>query len=90
MMLKKVCAMLVAGLLAGNVWADESSLKKTIESTYPKVRVQSVTKTPFNGLYEVFLDGQIIYTDEKFSYLITDGRLIDPGGFQFVAAGAGG
>jgi thiol:disulfide interchange protein DsbC len=78
MMLKKVCGMLIAGLLAGNAWADESSLKKTIESTYPKVRVQSVTKTPFNGLYEVFLDGQIIYTDEKFSYLITDGRLIDP------------
>lgn len=77
-MLKLTMAMLVAGMMTANAWADEASLKKTIEATYPKVRVQSITKTPYTGLYEVFLDGQIIYTDEKLSFLIVEGRLIDP------------
>jgi thiol:disulfide interchange protein DsbC len=77
-MLKLTMAMLAAGMMTANAWADEASLKKTIEATYPKVRVQSITKTPYTGLYEVFLDGQIIYTDEKLSFLIVEGRLIDP------------
>lgn len=77
-MMKKVFGLALAMLLSGSVFADEVSLRKTIETTYPKVRIESVTKTPYAGLYEVFLDGQIIYTDEKFSFLIADGRLIEP------------
>jgi len=77
-MLKHTMALIVAGMMTANAWADEATLKKTIEATYPKVRVQSITKTPYAGLYEVFLDGQIIYTDEKLNFLIVEGRLIDP------------
>lgn len=77
-MWKKLTGILLAALLAGNAWADEASLRKAIEAAYPKMHVQNVTKTPYNGLYEVFLDGQIIYTDEKFSFLIVEGRLVDP------------
>ncbi len=58
--------------------ADEASLKKTIEAAYPKFKVDSVVKTPVAGLYEVFMGGQIIYTDDKFSFLIAEGRLVDP------------
>jgi thiol:disulfide interchange protein DsbC len=58
--------------------ADEASLKKAIEVAYPKFKVESVTKTPFSGLYEVYMAGQIIYTDEKMSFLIAEGRLVDP------------
>lgn len=77
-MLKRTMVALLAGVMAATAWADEASLKKTIESTYPKVKIQSITKTPFAGLYEVFLDGQIIYTDEKLTFLIVEGRLVDP------------
>ena len=77
-MWKKLTGILLAALLAGSAWADEASLRKTIETAYPKMHVQSVAKTPYAGLYEVFLDGQIIYTDEKFSFLIAEGRLVDP------------
>lgn len=73
--------LIVAGLmLAFNpmVRADEASVKKAVESAYPKFKVESVTKTPFAGLYEVFMAGQIIYTDEKMTYLIAEGRLVDP------------
>ena len=59
-------------------FADEASLKKLVETAYPKFKVDSVTKTPYAGLYEVFMGGQIIYTDEKLTFLIAEGRLVDP------------
>lgn len=68
-------AMLISTLSS---FADEASIKKSIEAAYPKIKVDSVTKTPYAGLYEVFMGGQIIYTDEKFSFLIAEGRLVDP------------
>lgn len=58
--------------------ADEVSLKKAVEAAYPKFKVESVVKTPYSGLYEVFMGGQIIYTDEKLTFLIAEGRLVDP------------
>jgi thiol:disulfide interchange protein DsbC len=77
-MTKKLTGILLATLLSGSVLADEASLLNAIEAAYPKVHVESVTKTPYAGLYEVFLDGQIIYTDEKFNFLIAEGRMIEP------------
>ncbi len=71
----------LAGLLmVASTWAvaDEASVKKAIESAYPKFKVDSVVKTPYGGLYEVFMGGQIVYTDEKASFLIAEGRLVDP------------
>lgn len=67
-------------LLSGqvSVIADEASVKKAVEGAYPKFIVESVTKTPFAGLYEVFMAGQIIYTDDKMTFLIAEGRLVDP------------
>lgn len=58
--------------------ADEASLKKAIEAAYPKFSVESVVKTPYGGLYEVFMAGQIIYTDEQLTFMIAEGRLVDP------------
>ncbi len=58
--------------------ADEASLKKAVEAAYPKFKVDSVVKTPYAGLYEVFVGGQIIYTDEKLTFIIAEGRLVDP------------
>lgn len=77
-MLKRAMGFLLTTMLAAHAWADEATLKKAVEAAYPKIKVQSVTKTPFPGLYEVFVDGQIIYTDEKFNYMLVEGRLIDP------------
>jgi hypothetical protein len=38
--------------------------------------VQSVTKAPFAGLYEVVLDGEIVYTDSKVEYFF-GGNIFD-------------
>lgn len=69
-------ALLLLGQVS--VIADEASVKKAVEGAYPKFKVESVTKTPFAGLYEVFMAGQIIYTDDKMTFLIAEGRLVDP------------
>jgi len=48
-------AALLAISITGVSVADEASLKKAIEAAYPKFKVDSVTKTPYPGLYEVFM-----------------------------------
>ena len=76
----KLSGLLGLSLLALSQFAvaDEASLKKAIEAAYPKFKVESITKTPYAGLYEVFMGGQIVYTDEKLTFLIAEGRLVDP------------
>lgn len=76
-MLKQWLVVLGAMLAAGCASADEDSLKKAIESTFPSAKVQNISKTPFAGLFEVLVNGQIVYTDEKFSFMLAEGRLID-------------
>lgn len=76
-MLKKSLFAALISLYAANIWADEASLKKAIEAAYPKMTVDNVVKTPYAGLYEVYMGGQIVYTDEKFSFLIAEGHLVD-------------
>ncbi len=71
-------SLITAGFFATSVYADEASIKKAIEAAYPKFKVESITKTPYAGLYEVFMGGQIIYTDEKLSFLIAEGHVVDP------------
>lgn len=77
-MLKKIVGVSLLSAFATLAIADEASVKKAVETAYPKFKVESVTKTPYAGLYEVFMGGQIIYTDDKLSYLIAEGRLVDP------------
>ncbi|WP_036300151.1 DsbC family protein [Methylotenera sp. L2L1] len=77
-MLKKIVSIALLSAFATFAVADEASVKKAVEAAYPKFKVEKVTKTPYAGLYEVFMGGQIIYTDEKLSFLIAEGRLVDP------------
>jgi len=67
----------LATVLAGWAHADEGSVRKAVESFVGSPVVESVVKLPYAGLYEVVLkSGELVYTDEKASFLI-DGRIID-------------
>lgn len=77
-MFKKLVSFTMLSALSTIAMADEASVKKAVEAAYPKFKVESVTKTVYAGLYEVFMGGQIIYTDEKMTFLIAEGRLVDP------------
>lgn len=77
-MVKKIIGIALMAAFSTLAIADEASLKKAVEAAYPKFKVDKVTKTPYAGLYEIFMGGQIIYTDEKLSFLIAEGHLVDP------------
>lgn len=55
---------------------DKSAGVKEAMEAKLGTKISSVTKSPYLGLYEVFADGQILYTDEKLTAIIA-GTLID-------------
>ncbi|MBE0619896.1 MAG: DsbC family protein [Burkholderiales bacterium] len=59
----------------------EVIIKRTLESRLGGVKVQAVAKTPYLGLYEVRVDNEILYTDEKISYIFS-GNIIDARSMQ--------
>ena len=63
-------------LLAGVACADEASIRAEFMKKYPQATIESITKTPHLGLYELLVDGEVIYTDPDFTYLLV-GSLID-------------
>lgn len=74
-MLKKLLPMVLAMAFCLDVVADEADIRKMMEAKLG-TKVESVTKSGYMGLYEVFADGNIVYTDEKGTALIV-GPLID-------------
>ena len=65
-----------AFLFALEARADEEAVKKQFQNRFPGATVKSVTPAPVQGLYEVFVDGQLIYTDAEVNYIF-QGHLID-------------
>lgn len=57
--------------------AQETALKKLIEPRLGEsAKVDSVTKTPYSGLFEVRVGSDIFYTDAQAKYLFV-GRILD-------------
>jgi len=71
-----VCAvmLLVGSAVAG---ADEAAIRKAAQAKFPRANVQNVTKLPYLGLYELIVNGEIVYSDENFDYIIYEGNIID-------------
>lgn len=67
------CVML---LLSGIACADEASIRAEFSKKYPQANIESITKTPYLGLYEMLVDGEVFYTDSDFTYLIV-GSIIE-------------
>ncbi len=63
-------------LLSGVACADEASIRAEFSKKYPQANIESITKTPYLGLYEMLVDGEVFYTDSDFTYLIV-GSIIE-------------
>ena len=72
-----VIASLLLGLASIVAGASETTVKAAMQKKYPQLPVQSVIRTPLAGIYEVYANGQLIYTDEKVGYLFINGSMID-------------
>lgn len=55
--------------------ANEAEIQKAVEARLGS-KVDSVTKAGYLGLYEVYADGHIFYTDDKVSVLLIGGDMI--------------
>ena len=92
--LRFVLPALLALLCAAGVSAQESSkepvkmggpeanIKRLMETRMrPGTTIDGVTKTPFFGLYEVRVGSEVVYTDEKVTYLfhgsVLDGKTME-------------
>ena len=63
-------------MLASAAQANEADIRKALIQQFPGAQITSVQKTPYSGLFEVYLDGQLVYVDAKGQYVIT-GDVID-------------
>jgi thiol:disulfide interchange protein DsbC len=68
----------IAGVvLSHSAWADEVQIRKNLPKHFPKLpTIDSVSKTPIAGLYEVRMGSMVLYTDPKGDYVL-EGTLID-------------
>jgi thiol:disulfide interchange protein DsbC len=64
-------------LMVGAARADEASLRKSLMADFPGEKIESIKKTPYLGLYEVVVGGELFYTDENASFLFL-GHVVDP------------
>jgi thiol:disulfide interchange protein DsbC len=69
----KLAVLLATGLITSCVGAQnsvETTIKKNIEPRLGGAKIESIKETPYGGLYEVRVAGDILYTDKKGDYLI--------------------
>lgn len=76
--MKIVVALCAACFLAvtTGVAANDSAIRQAFQKKFPKMTVESVTPSPFAGIFEVVVEGQVFYTDDKVSYMFS-GNLLD-------------
>lgn len=77
MRLNLIFPALLLCLLSVAAFADEAAVKKAVVTHFPGEKIESVKKTPYLGLYEVVVGGELLYTDEKATYFFF-GHVVDP------------
>ncbi|MFC4929155.1 DsbC family protein [Massilia sp. GCM10023247] len=68
----KIAALLALGMMASCVDAQnsvETNIRKNIEPRLGGAKIESISETPYSGLYELRVGGDILYTDKKAEYL---------------------
>lgn len=66
-----------AALADTKMGADEVAVKAAIQKNFPDIKLDSLQKTRYGGLYEAVMEGsQVFYTDKSASFILI-GSLID-------------
>ncbi len=64
-------------ILWSSAHAGENEIRKSLQSKFPGIgKLEHIVKTPYAGLYEVVIDGQLLYTDANGEYIF-EGNIID-------------
>lgn len=75
MKLIKNLVLIALAVFAASVFANDT-VKAELAKKYPEVKPERITKTQYGNLFEIFAGGEIIYTDEKVTFLLL-GTLVD-------------
>lgn len=70
-------AVLIFAAPAALAQASEATVRAALQKKYPQIQIESVTRTPLAGMYEVYADGQLHYTDEKAAFLFVNAQMVD-------------
>jgi thiol:disulfide interchange protein DsbC len=73
MVKSKLAVLLATGLIASCVGAEtpvEANIKKALEPRLGGAKIEAIKETPYAGLYEVRVAGDILYTDKKGDFLV--------------------
>ena len=68
----KIAALMALGMMASCVGAEntvEANIRKNIEPRLGGAKIESISETPYSGLYELRVGGDILYTDKKAEFL---------------------
>lgn len=77
MMMKSWLSILALSMATfGVAHADIATLQKNLKSKYPEIPVTSVNTTPVKDIYEVYMGGRIVYTNDDARYFFV-GNMID-------------
>ncbi|MBL8521574.1 MAG: DsbC family protein [Betaproteobacteria bacterium] len=68
--MKSLLIALAIALAPVLAWGNPDLVKKEFEKRYPDIKVDKVTKTGFGDVWEIFANGEILYVDEKVTYLL--------------------
>lgn len=60
----------------------EKALKKALQARLPNLEIQQINPTPIAGLYEIYSEGEIMYSDAAGNYAILGGSMYDLAGRQ--------
>jgi len=74
--MSRLLGVLLLAVVCDGAYADEGAVRKFFEGKFPQGKIQSVTRTVYGGLYEVYMDGRLHYTDDKTTFIMV-GELID-------------
>ena len=62
-------AVFLAAVFAATALADEASVRRSVEARFDGIKVDSVTRTSYGGLYEIVVADSLFYSDEKVSFV---------------------
>ena len=66
MLKTKIAVLAATGMMASCVGAEnttEAAIRKNIEPRLGGAKIESITETPYGGLYELRVGGDILYAD---------------------------
>lgn len=73
----KILITLFLFILLSSAHAGENEIRKSLQSKFPGIgKLEHIVKTPYAGLYEIVVDDQLLYTDDKGQYVF-EGNVIE-------------